>query len=123
MAAGTYSFGVFAQTGGWNLNWMRISQAGSSVAAKATATATASITAAPTVQLYPNPVTDKLHLVSTLPLAGSQYQITDAYGLVNAQGTLSSSNELNVSSLRAGVYTLLIITKDQQRTTLRLVKE
>ncbi|MBW3129676.1 glycosyl hydrolase [Hymenobacter profundi] len=121
VAAGTYSFGVFAQTGGWNLNWMRISQAGSSVTAKATATA--SITAAPTVQLYPNPVTDKLHLVSTLPLAGSQYQITDAYGLVNTQGTLSSSNELNVSSLRAGVYTLLIITKDQQRTTLRLVKE
>ncbi|WP_210116205.1 carbohydrate-binding protein [Hymenobacter fodinae] len=121
VTAGTYSFGVFAQTGGWNLNWLRISPA-SSTATTTTSVAAATATA-PAVQLYPNPVTDKLRLTSTVPLTGSQYQITDAYGVVQAQGTLGSSNEINVASLRTGVYTLLLITKDQQRMTQRLVKE
>jgi hypothetical protein len=120
VTAGTYSFGVFAQTGGWNLNWIRISPAGNAATTTSVAAATAT---APTVQLYPNPVTDKLRLTSTVPLTGSQYQITDTYGVVKAQGTLGSNNEINVASLRAGVYTLLLITKDQQRITQRLVKE
>ncbi|WP_218779720.1 glycosyl hydrolase [Hymenobacter crusticola] len=117
VTAGTYSFGVFAQTGGWNLNWIRISKAGST-AAKATATTSNE----PTVQLYPNPVTDKLYLTTDLALSGSQYQILDAYGVVKASGMLKG-NELNVASLRGGVYTLLIVTKGQQKITQRLVKE
>ncbi|WP_324674781.1 glycosyl hydrolase [Hymenobacter sp. GOD-10R] len=118
VTAGTYSFGVFAQTGGWNLNWIRISKAASTIA-KATTATTSSEQA---VQLYPNPVTDKLYLTTDLALSGSQYQILDAYGVVKASGTLKG-NELNIASLRGGVYTLLIITKDQQKITQRLVKE
>ena len=39
--AGTYNFGIYAQTGGWNLNWVRLTKLAGATAAAATANATA----------------------------------------------------------------------------------
>ncbi|WP_310394667.1 carbohydrate-binding protein [Hymenobacter sp.] len=120
ITAGTYSFGLNVQVGDWNLNWLRISKAGSARAAPPGPTVAAA--GAQAVRLYPNPVTDRLQLQVDQAQAGSSYQILDAYGKVQRAGTLDR-DELDVSSLRAGVYHLLIVTKERRKITRRFVKQ
>ncbi|UOQ53099.1 carbohydrate-binding protein [Hymenobacter cellulosivorans] len=115
--AGTYNFGVFAQAGGWNLNWIRITKSG---AARTAAPATAATLAAE-LNVYPNPATKQLNIQSEQDLSGSQYQIVDDRGKVVASGALSNGR-LDVASLKNGLYTLVIVTKDQQKLTRRFSK-
>ncbi|SNC67641.1 Por secretion system C-terminal sorting domain-containing protein [Hymenobacter gelipurpurascens] len=125
--AGTYNFGVFAQTGGWNLNWIRITK---TTTATATATQTASIlstesaagTRATGLQLYPNPVENgNLRIQADATLAGSQYQIVDGVGRTVSSGRLQTER-IDVSGLKTGVYQLTLLTADNQRLTQRFVK-
>jgi hypothetical protein len=116
ITAGTYNFGVFAQTGGYNINWVRISK----VAAKG-ALASVSANSAQTLELYPNPVTDKLHLSAGLTLVGSNYCIVNATGQRVASGS-AAGGSISVAALSAGIYTLLVTTNDQQTLTRRFVK-
>ena len=115
--AGTYNFGVFAQTGGYNLNWVRITKTGARGALTSRAGA-----GSQTLELYPNPVTDRFTLHSDKVLAGSAYRILNALGQRVASGTLESSNSVNVAALSAGLYTLEVDTKDQQKIMRRFSK-
>ncbi|PJJ53131.1 beta-1,3-glucanase family protein [Hymenobacter chitinivorans] len=115
--AGTYNFGIYAQTGGWNINWVRITKAGAARPALATSAQSNS----EALQLYPNPAADKLYLNSDTPLAGSQYRILDISGRTMSSGALES-NTVEVAKLSAGIYTLLVITPDQQQILRRFVK-
>ena len=108
--AGTYNFGVFAQTGGYNLNWVRIT----SPSGARTTLAAASAASAPGTGLYPNPVAAGQRLFTEAALVGSTYQVLDGLGRVAGQGTVSTEG-LDVSGLRAGRYTLLLTTPAQQR--------
>jgi beta-glucanase (GH16 family) len=112
--AGTYNFGIYAQTGGYNLNWVRITKAGTGREATALATASASSGASPT--LYPNPVAAGERLQTEPELVGSVYQIIDDLGRIAGQGTLSASG-LEVSALRPGRYVLLLTTPTRQRVS------
>ncbi|MDF7812484.1 beta-1,3-glucanase family protein [Hymenobacter sp. YC55] len=117
--AGTYNFGIYAQTGGWNINWVRITQnsaARTALAAKSSDAATAD------VQLYPNPVVDQLHLSNSgLKLIGSHYRILDTRGRVMSSGTFDEGTA-PVSTLPAGLYLLEVSTKDQQTIIRRFQK-
>jgi beta-glucanase (GH16 family) len=114
--AGTYNFACFAQTGGYNLNWVRITK----VTAKgALASANAS---SRTLEIYPNPVVDRLTVSSDVALTGSSYRILNALGQRMASGTLKSSNTVDVAGLPSGVYTLEVASPDQQKVTRRFVK-
>ena len=115
VTAGTYNFAVYAQTGGWNINWVRISKV---AARSALATGTAS---SHTLELYPNPVTDRLSIGSELSLSGSGFRVVDAMGRCVARGTLHG-NGVDVAALPAGVYTLEVTTQDQATLTRRFVK-
>ncbi|UOQ75359.1 beta-1,3-glucanase family protein [Hymenobacter sp. 5516J-16] len=118
--AGTYNFGVFAQTGGWNINWIRITRA--TAARPATITAAAPEAATAGTQLYPNPVVNRLRLSGgNLSLAGSQYRIVDMQGRTIATGAFDEGTA-EVSALRAGMYLLVVRTKDQQTITHRFAK-
>ena len=132
--AGTYNFGVFAQTGGYNLNWVRISKAGSARAAAPTPDASAAevaseiirpdvASAAPaTVALYPNPVQDRLQLHSTQSLEGAYYQIIDSRSRSVASGS-AATGTLDVAELPTGIYTLILTSSDgKSRTMHRFVK-
>ncbi|UOQ72256.1 glycosyl hydrolase [Hymenobacter cellulosilyticus] len=57
VTAGTYNFGVFAQAGGWNLNWIRITKAGSTTSARSAQVLATTATAgrAQALEVYPNP--------------------------------------------------------------------
>jgi len=112
--AGTYNFGIYAQTGGYNLNWVRISKVGTtSTAREAAVLATAPTPSRDDTQLslYPNPATDQLHLATAPELAGSTYRLVNTLGQAVRSGTLGAT--LDVAALPAGQYLLLVTTKDQ----------
>ncbi|SNR34752.1 carbohydrate-binding protein [Hymenobacter mucosus] len=114
--AGTYNFGVFAQTGGWNLNWIRITKT-----AARTALASTDAQASADLKLYPNPATDQLRVEAAGSLTGSHYQILDASGKTVGTGALQSST-VNVSALKAGMYLLQIQTSKGEILTRRFSK-
>ena len=118
ITAGTYNFGVFAQSAGWNINWVRISKvAGSSIAqAAGSAPAAASLT------LYPNPVTDRLTLASGDDFRGEQVRILSIEGRVVWLG-IYTGESVDVSALRPGLYTLVVVAKDHQKLVSRFSKE
>lgn len=68
------------------------------------------------VSLYPNPVADRLYLSADAALAGGQYRILNGWGKQLAGGTLTEG-AVDVAALPAGVYTLVVVTKDGQTVT------
>ncbi|MDO7876963.1 carbohydrate-binding protein [Hymenobacter sp. ASUV-10] len=115
--AGTYNFGIYAQTGGYNLNYVRISKAAGARAATSGDVAAS----AEHIELYPNPATDRLYLRATRSLSNSTYQVLDAWGQTVARGP-ASAESLDVAALRSGVYTLLLTVDGQTQAPRRFVK-
>lgn len=121
--AGTYNFGVFAQTGGWNLNWIRITPTGSARAATITATNTG--TSSTELAVYPNPYMAgplTIQLPNQSLAAPSQVQILDAKGGTVWQttafgATVPVDNDLHLSS---GLY-LIQVTNSTGKATQKLL--
>ncbi|WP_375417136.1 beta-1,3-glucanase family protein [uncultured Hymenobacter sp.] len=116
--AGTYNFGVFAQTGGYNLNWVRISR---STSARGTL-ATTKTGSDPAILLYPNPVTDRLTLSAAAAFAGGQAQILSVDGKTVWHGPYAGET-LSVATLKPGFYTLVVVGKDGQKLVRRFSKQ
>ena len=113
--AGTYNFGVFAQTGGYNLNWVRITK----VAARTLAT---SSTRNAALEIYPNPVVDRLTLADGTALAGQPYEIRNGLGQRVAGGILAPTATVDVAGLPDGIYTLTVADANAPAITRRFVK-
>ncbi|WP_045689207.1 beta-1,3-glucanase family protein [Hymenobacter sp. AT01-02] len=119
--AGTYNFGVYAQTGGWNINWVRITKVATATRTTLAASAPAKLTANDAL-LYPNPVVDQVHLAgSQLNLIGSQYRILDMRGRTISSGAFDRGTA-EATTLPQGMYLLEVNTKDQQTITRRFTK-
>lgn len=116
--AGTYNFGIYAQTGGYNVNWVRITKQGT--AREAAPLATLTTQNDDQLSLYPNPVADQLRLASAPALAGSAYRVVNGLGQAVRTGTLGTS--LDVAALPAGLYQLLVTTPAQQTLSRRFTK-
>lgn len=124
ITAGTYNFGVYAQAGGWNLNWIRITP----VTATAQAVRTDmvndlienSMQSGKTLTIYPNPVQQQLNLLSGESLSGGIIRIYDISGkqVVTAR---PAASQINVSALSPGVYTL-VFTKGGKKITRQFIK-
>ncbi|HEX8327886.1 MAG TPA: beta-1,3-glucanase family protein [Hymenobacter sp.] len=119
--AGTYNFGIYAQTGGYNLNWVRITKQGTARLAS-TATATAMPGSEKVLELYPNPTTERLNLALPAKYAGEQMQILSVEGRVVWRGTYTGE-AVDVSSLKAGLYTLVLSTKEAGKLVSRFSKQ
>jgi len=119
--AGTYNFGIYAQTSGYNINWVRITKQGSAREAVAAAPALSAAGSEQVLDVFPNPVVDKLYLHAEKALDGSAYSIVNAYGKPMLSGSLGRG-AVDVAALPAGVYTLRIVTADRQTITRRFVK-
>ena len=117
--AGTYNVGVYAQAGGWNLNWIRITRTGS--AAQATSGVVSKITTTPAVLqdtpsgfvLYPNPVKGLLNIYTGENLSSGIITISDIQGRVLLH-TKGGPAAIDVSSLSPGIYTLVFSNKDKR---------
>ncbi|MDB5256759.1 MAG: hypothetical protein JWM14_1454 [Chitinophagaceae bacterium] len=116
--AGTYSVGVYAPAGGWNINWIRITKQTTARTSNDEATSDASASGN-ALTLYPNPTENILHLSSGMDIGTGHISILDIVGkeVYSANGNES----IDVSSLAAGSYTL-IFTADNERQVLRFVK-
>ncbi len=121
--AGTYSFGIYAQTGGWNINWIRISRlsTASSAAAAALLTTPDPIPAAE-LSLYPNPVAARLTLAGANEFVGGQARILSVTGQQVWRGAYDG-RPLDVASLQPGLYTLVLEAPGQPRRVSRFAKE
>lgn len=119
--AGTYNFGVYAQTGGWNINWVRITKVSSATLAASTLSASPSTQSISPVELYPNPVTDRLQIHSPQSLTSYQYQILNAWGQPVASGS-AATGAVNVAALKPGVYTLRLSAPGKTPVNQRFVK-
>jgi len=122
VTAGTYNFGIYAQAGGWNLNWFRITPLTSTRIAAASMVNTMidnSIQGKP-FAIYPNPVHEQLNIMSGEDLTGGLIRIYDVMGkqVVTAR---AASTHINVSSLARGVYTL-VFTKNGKTITKQFIK-
>jgi hypothetical protein len=117
--AGTYNFGIYAQTGGYNLNWVRITKVSS--AREAAPALAASTTSAEQLSLYPNPASSQLQLALAPGLAGSTYRVVNSAGQTVRTGPLGTT--LEVATLPAGLYVLVVKTPDAQTLSRRFTKE
>jgi len=74
--------------------------------------------------VWPNPGTDRLHLQRPDGLPGS-FELRDTGGRLVLQGRLASVDvtTINVSPLKSGVYSLIIISHSGKRTFSKWVKQ
>jgi hypothetical protein len=110
ITAGTYPFGIYAQTGGWNINWFGISQGLKS--AKVNNQATPTFTTA-RVNIYPNPIKNKTMHIGLSGLNTNESAmliIYDLNGKQVLQTKILSSAEVDLNGLSAGAYIVKIET-------------
>ncbi|HVE00001.1 MAG TPA: glycosyl hydrolase family 18 protein [Cytophagaceae bacterium] len=123
--AGTYNVGIYAQTGGWNINWFTISKnTGAKIGAsdqQDLSSITSNYNLAGNFQLAPNPVLNELNLQASFDTEGGKVLIVDAMGIEVYNGT-AENNSINVSTLSSGIYTL-IYSKDGNKIVKRFVKQ
>jgi beta-glucanase (GH16 family) len=120
--AGTYNFGIFAQTGGWNINWWRISAQTSGRVRPDTVVDDEFEFERPESKLsfYPNPVTSELNI--------DQPAETDAdIRIINSRGEEVFSGKvlngkIDLSSFPVGIYTIQAVEKGKRVST-RFIKE
>jgi chitinase len=122
--AGTYNFGVYAQTGGWNLNWVRITPLASGARATQQLMVSEmidhSLNAGAAFNIAPNPVIDQLNILTNEDMTGGIIRIFDITGrqVVTAR---QASKRVDVSTLAKGVYTL-VYTKNEKKIIKQFIK-
>ena len=119
VTAGTYALGVYAQSGGWNLNWIRITPVSS--ARQAATVITGDAIHESSVVVYPNPVKSALYLKGEINQPGGMLTVFDQNGkqVLNAKSGVQS---IAVDGLPAGTY-LLIYTKGEKKITRKFIKQ
>ncbi len=119
--AGTYNLGVFAQSGGWNLNWIKITpQSGAAIASLEARTGKAgsatsvfrSAALSTQVTMYPNPVASQLHLTPTAEWKDSRMSIINALGVKLWEGNFQET--LDVTQLKTGLYSVILNRQGKQ---------
>ncbi len=121
--AGTYNPGIFAVAGGWNLNWIRFTPVSARIATNTEMVNNLidnSVQSGKGFTIYPNPVQQKLNILSGESLTGGLIRIFDISGrqVITAR---AASNNVDVSSLAPGVYTL-VFTKGKTKITREFIK-
>lgn len=120
--AGTYNFGVFAATGGWNLNWIKITlkPAGAAIATEEVVTSVQNIMNGEVLRLFPNPATETL-FVQGAKMSEGVIVIMDNLGRQVME--LNAGQEtIDVSSLSPGMYSL-ILKNNSGITSQRFIKK
>ncbi|MDO6433455.1 carbohydrate-binding protein [Flavitalea sp. BT771] len=123
VTAGTYNLGVYAVTGGWNLNWVKITYLGASASAasKTVAAGAQAVSLEVTggtpqgLSIYPNPVHDDLRILVSEELTGGQVRVYDISGK-QVIALQRAGGHVDVSQLRPGVYTLVISSQAKMVT-------
>lgn len=113
--AGTYNFGIYIQASGVNLNWFRITKAGSALTAKSAAADTIE-----SLSVYPNPTESELFF--TAEVSGGSVKIIDTAGGATVSSQTVNNNSIDVSTLKSGIY-LISVEKNGIKTVRRFIKK
>ena len=113
--SGTYNLGVFATTGGWNFNWVQITQG-----LKSTTLATVLNESVP-LSIYPNPAESQI-TINTGQEEPISLKVINLNGVVVLQQTVENGSSLDVSSLNSGVYIIQAVVNNEVQT-LRFIKK
>ncbi len=114
--AGSYDFGIYAQEGGWNINWFSLSYSGT----KSTKSESVSSLNETELKIYPNPVNDMI-FISGLDNKCS-IQIINLQGKIVQSAHLENGAEgIDVSQLNTGVFILKVMTEETTKT-LRFIR-
>ena len=116
--AGTYNFGVYAQTAGYNLNWIRITKQGAARGGAPAGIAPAGGTQP--LRFYPNPVTTSF-VVDGLREAG-ELTLRDYLGRICLHQQVEANERVDISALPVGIYVLTVRTAEGQLVQ-KLVKQ
>jgi hypothetical protein len=127
--AGTYNFGIYAQTGGWNINWWRITKSGSGRNEIIAESAAYEKSQTLHVIGYPNPFFSNTKIEVSLPEAG-QTELTVLNGIGNKitdlhKGYLSAGRhafDFNADNIPSGIYFYSMIHQGK-RITGKLIKK
>jgi chitinase len=115
--AGTYNFGIYIQNSGVNINWVKITKTGSTAKV---ASLNSEIEETDSLIVYPSPVENTLFF--TTDVTGINVSIVDSQTGVAISGQKIINNSLDVSSLKAGIY-LIVLDKDGTKTVKRFIKK
>ena len=80
------------------------------------------INEANTIQLYPNPVMDKLHIALSNPATVSGIQLSDVSGRVIKRYTAPYASEYDLNSLTPGVYYISVYETGNEVKTFKITK-
>ncbi|MEA9414021.1 beta-1,3-glucanase family protein [Flavobacterium sp. PL02] len=115
--AGTYNFGIYIQSSGVNINWIKITKTGATARVASIDTKTEEPSS---LIIYPSPVENTLFY--TTDLAGGDVSIIDSQTGTAVSGQKSTDNSINVSHLKSGIY-LIIFEKDGKKIVKRFIKK
>lgn len=120
--AGTYSLGLYAQSGGWNINWIRITRTGAAATTFATTTpsGTSAALELSSVQVYPNPVRNVLTITAWDGGDQGKARIIDQNGKTTELQL--QNNSADVSALKPGLY-ILQLQNGAKREVKKFIKE
>ncbi|MBQ0735572.1 carbohydrate-binding protein [Aquimarina celericrescens] len=108
--AGTYPLGIYSRVGGWNLNWIHITEGVNNKQGDL------AINKEEIFSVYPNPTKGILHVKGA-----EEGDTMIIYSVLGKQvlKTSKSKNQINVSSLPKGIY---VLKNDTNNKTLKFIK-
>ncbi len=123
--AGTYNVGIYAQQGGWNINWFRITKVNNTRTDLSDEGDIEFITSEydpeKNFQLAPNPVQNELRIKAPFNTDGGNVQIISEKGMEVFNGTLDNGT-VDVAGIAAGTY-LFVYTRDGNKIVKRFIKQ
>ncbi|RUT72535.1 T9SS C-terminal target domain-containing protein [Flavobacterium cupreum] len=113
--AGTYNFGIYIQNTGVNINWIRITKAASTLAAKS-----ASKDKIESLTVYPSPTDNELFF--TADVSEANLSIINSQDGATVLSQKGNGNSIDVTRLKSGIY-LILVEKDGVKTVRRFIKK
>jgi len=115
LPAGTYNIGIATATGGFNLNYLTITNVSSARVAVTTKAVDDNI-----VTLSPNPVSEQLYLRNNDKVRTLSIYDISGHNIMNVKNPGSS---ISVSSLIPGIYIITIDRKDGTQKRVKILKQ
>lgn len=117
LSAGSHTFGIKALAGGWNLNWLTITQG---LKSANIANGISNITSEKLI-MYPNPAYNKVY-VQCGNNENLRVQLLDLSGKQVLFKNIDTTNpEINISSLNSGIY-IVRVSNGEKMFTEKLIK-